>query len=270
MISTRLKNLLEQNGIPFEVVPHDPAFTAQQLAARMHVPGREFVKTVVVRVDGRYALAAVPAHRLVDEKALARVARAGRCVLASEAEFRELFPDCELGAMPPVGNLYGLETYVDAEVTRDETVVANAGTHAEAIRVRYADLARLARPTVGRFAVPTPAEIASRRKAGKARAARAASAGRGGRTRGTARKKTTRAKTPRRRASAKKKAAARKTTARRRKTAGARAVRAKTARGKKSARGKTAPKKPSPKKKAAARKTTARRRKTASGKSRHR
>jgi Ala-tRNA(Pro) deacylase len=167
MISTRLKNLLEQNGIPFEVVPHDPAFTAQQLAARMHVPGREFVKTVVVRVDGRYALAAVPAHRLVDEKALARVARAGRCVLASEAEFRELFPDCELGAMPPVGNLYGLETYVDAEVTRDETVVANAGTHAEAIRVRYADLARLARPSArrgrrGRHGRPPRGEAAER------------------------------------------------------------------------------------------------------------
>jgi Ala-tRNA(Pro) deacylase len=218
MISTRLKNLLDQNGIRFEVVPHDPAFTAQQLAARMHVPGREFVKAVVVRIDGRYALAAVPAHRLVDEKALARVARASRCVLAGEAEFRELFPDCELGAMPPVGNLYGLETYVDAEVTRDETVVANAGTHAEAIRIRYADLARLARPTVGRFAVPTPAEIASRRKAGRPRPTRATS-GKRAKPRPAARKKTG-AKTPRRKPAAKKKkAAARKRTAARRKPA---------------------------------------------------
>jgi Ala-tRNA(Pro) deacylase len=261
MISTRLKNLLEQNGIPFEVVPHDPAFTAQQLAARMHVPGREFVKAVVVRIDGRYALAAVPGHRLVDEKALARVARAGRCVLASEAEFRELFPDCELGAMPPVGNLYGLETYVDAEVTRDETVVANAGTHAEAIRVRYADLARLARPTVGHFAVPTPAEIASRRKAGRPRATRPTERKPVPAARGAARRRTG-AKAPRRKTAARRKAAGRKTAVRRGKTASAKAGRKETARTKKAARGKTARRKPTAKR--------AGRRKTATAKSRHR
>jgi Ala-tRNA(Pro) deacylase len=245
MISTRLKNLLEQSGIPFEVVPHDPAFTAQQLAARIHVPGREFVKAVVVRLDGRYALAAVPAHRLVDEKALARVARAGRCTVSTEEEFRELFPECELGAMPPVGNLYGLETYVDAEVTRDETVVANAGTHAEAIRLRYADLARLARPTVGRFAVPSPAEVASRRKAGRPRASRPVSGKRGPKGRAAARKRAG-AKPPRRKPAARKKAARRK-----------------TAPGKKAARRKTPRTRKHPAKKAV-------RRKTALKKSRHR
>jgi Ala-tRNA(Pro) deacylase len=260
MISTRLKNLLEQNGIPFEVVPHDPAFTAQQLAARMHVPGREFVKAVVVRIDGRYALAAVPAHRLVDEKALARVARAGRCVLAGEAEFRELFPECELGAMPPLGNLYGLETYVDAEVTRDETVVANAGTHAEAIRLRYADLARLAHPTVGRFAVPTPSETATRRAAGRPPPTRPTAAKRP-KTRTKARAKSAPRKPAARKKAARKKPAARRKAARRRPSAAGR----RTAAGKK--------------KKAARRKTArtggkgarkAARRKTAAGRSRHR
>lgn len=176
MISTRLKGLLEQSGIRFEVVTHDPAFTAQHLAARMHVPGREFVKAVVVHLDDRQAIAAVPAHRRVDEKALAGLAGARRCTLATEAEFRELFPDCELGAMPPVGNLYGLDTYVDEEVTRDESVVVNAGTHAEAVRLRYADLARLAKPTVGRFGVPPPSEIAARRKPPRAKARRPARA----------------------------------------------------------------------------------------------
>lgn len=165
MISIRLKSLLEQRGIPFEVVRHDPAFTAQQLAARIHVPGKEFVKAVVVRLDGRYALAALPAHRLVDAKALARVAGAARCELATEAEFRDLFPECEVGAMPPVGRLYDLPTYVDEEITRDESIVANAGTHAEAIRLRYLDLARVAEPTVGRFGVPSPAEQPRQRAA---------------------------------------------------------------------------------------------------------
>jgi Ala-tRNA(Pro) deacylase len=247
MISKRLKALLEENGIPFEVVPHDPAYTAQQLAAGLHVPGREFVKAVVVRLDERYALAAVPAHRLVDVKALARVAGVARCKLATEAEFRDLFPECEVGAMPPVGRLYGLPTYVDEEVTRDESVVANAGTHAEAVRVRYEDLARVARPTVGRFAVPPPSERARPKPARRRAPTRARAAGRkraappkaGGRTR-AARKKTGARK--KKRAAGRKKVAGGKKTARgkkaavrkspaRRKTAGAR----KTARGRKKA-----------------------------------
>jgi Ala-tRNA(Pro) deacylase len=240
MISKRLKALLEDNGIPFEVVPHDPAYTAQQLAAGLHVPGRELVKAVVVRLDGRYALAAVPAHRLVDVKALARVAGAARCQLATEAEFRDLFPECEVGAMPPVGRLYGLPTYVDEEVTRDESVVANAGTHAEALRVRYEDLARVVRPTVGRFAVPPPSELARPKPAGRRAPTRARAAGRkraappkaGGRKR-AARKKTSPGRkkvTGRKKAARRKKTAARKTSARR-KTTSAR----KTARGKKRA-----------------------------------
>jgi Ala-tRNA(Pro) deacylase len=180
MISTRLRNLLEQNGIAFQVLPHDPAFTAQQLAARIHVPGRVFVKAVVVQLDDHYAIAAVPAHRLVDEKALARVAGAKQCRLATEAEFRDLFPECEVGAMPPVGRLYNLPTYVDDEVTRDESIVANAGTHAEAIRLRYLDLARVVEPVVGRFGVPSPTEQRRRRAVRKARPSRAKAASAGG------------------------------------------------------------------------------------------
>jgi Ala-tRNA(Pro) deacylase len=244
MISIRLRNLLEQNGIAFEVMPHDPAFSAQQLAARMHVRGKEFVKAVVVKVDGRYAIAAVPAHRLVDEKALARVAGAARCELATEAEFRNLFPECELGAMPPVGRLYDLPTYVDEEVTRDEMVVANAGTHAEAIRLRYEDLARVARPTVGRFGVPPATEQPSRGGPRKLRPARSralssrrpAAAGRKteaqkkaaerkkatGRKKGAGRNKATGGKkaAPRKAAAGRKKATARKKAVGRKRSAG--------------------------------------------------
>lgn len=174
MISTRLKQFLDDNGVGYDVMHHDPAFTAQQLAARLHVPGREFVKVVVVKLEGNYALAVLPAPLRVNFKALAQGAGMKKCQLASETEFQRLFPDCELGAMPPFGNLYNLPTYVDQELTVDENIVINAGTHAEAIRLRYADFSRLARPRVIRFGEPPPAEVAAQKKAARAKARRKA------------------------------------------------------------------------------------------------
>ncbi len=168
MMSVQLKKFLDDNLVGFDVVQHDPAFTAQELAARMHVPGREFVKVVVVKMDGGYALAAVPAHRRVDFRGLAKAAGVKKCTLASEREFKDFFPDCELGAMPPFGNLYGLPTYVDQEVAYNEVIVINAGTHAEAIRIRFRDVRRLVRPRIGVFAVPPPIEVAARRRANAA------------------------------------------------------------------------------------------------------
>jgi Ala-tRNA(Pro) deacylase len=170
MISTRLKQFLDQQQVGYDVMQHDPAFTAQQLAARLHVPGREFVKVVVVKMDGQFALAVLPAPLRVNLKTLAEGAGTKKCQIASETEFQQLFPDCELGAMPPFGNLYNLPTYVDQELTFDENIVINAGTHAEAIRLRYSDFARLARPKVVRFGEPPPAEVAAKKKAAKAAA----------------------------------------------------------------------------------------------------
>ena len=172
MISVRLKKFLDDHLVGFDVVQHDPAFTAQELAARMHVPGREFVKVVVVKLNGSYALAALPAHRRIDLRALARAAGVRKCSLATENEFQQLFLDCEVGAMPPFGNLYNLPTYVDQEVAYNEVIVINAGTHAEAIRVRFNDLKRLVHPRVGRFAVPPPIEVAARRKSAAGRKAK--------------------------------------------------------------------------------------------------
>lgn len=171
MISVRLKKFLDDNMVGFDVVQHDPAFTAQELAARMHVPGRELVKVVVVKLNGAFALVALPAHRRIDLRALARMVGARKCLIATESEFEEFFPDCEVGAMPPFGVLYNLPTYVDKEVTWSEVIVINAGTHSEAIRVRYADLKRLVRPRVGNFAVPPPIETAARRASAKKRKA---------------------------------------------------------------------------------------------------
>ena len=173
MISTRLKQFLDQQQVGYDVMQHDPAFTAQQLAARLHVPGREFVKVVVVKMDGQFALAVLPAPLRVNLKTLAQGAGARKCQIASESEFQQLFTDCELGAMPPFGTLYNLPTYVDQELTFDENIVINAGTHAEAIRLRYSDFARLARPKVIRFGEPPPAEVAAKKKAARAAARKA-------------------------------------------------------------------------------------------------
>jgi len=203
MISTRLKQFLDQQQVGYDVMQHDPAFTAQQLAARLHVPGREFVKVVVVKMDGQFALAVLPAPLRVNLKTLAEGAGTRKCQIASETEFQQLFPDCELGAMPPFGNLYNLPTYVDQELTFDENIVINAGTHAEAIRLRYSDFARLARPKVVRFGEPPPAEVAAKKKAARAAARKAKKAQKA--KKGKKAKKAKKAK-PRKKARARKKA----------------------------------------------------------------
>ena len=169
MISNRLKDFLDRFEIGYDVMHHDPAFTAQELAARMHISGFEFTKAVVVKLDGEFALVAVPAPLRINFKELANVAGARKARLANEQEFQQFFPDCELGAMPPFGNLYQLPTYADIEVTRNENMVINAGTHAEALRLRFSDFNRLARPRVGRFAEPPRAEIAAQKKAARAK-----------------------------------------------------------------------------------------------------
>src|SRR3990170_2194059 len=176
MISTRLKKFLDDYGVGYDVMHHDPAFTAQELSARMHISGYEFVKVVVVKMDGQFALAALPAPLRVNFKQLAHVAGVKKVSLASEEEFQQLFPDCELGAMPPFGNLYNLPTYVEQDVAGNENIVVNAGTHAEAIRLRYSDFSRLARPRLGRFGEPHPVEVAAKKKAAKAQAKKQAKA----------------------------------------------------------------------------------------------
>lgn len=206
MISTRLKQFLDQNQVGYDVVQHDPAFTAQQLAARLHVPGREFVKVVVVKLNGTYALAVLPAPLRINFKALAQGAGAKKCSLASETEFQQLFPDCELGAMPPFGNLYNLPTYVDQDLSAEETIVFNAGTHAEAIRLRYSDFTRLARPRLVRFGEPPPAEIAAKKKAEARRKRKAKPKKKARRRRAKARPR----KRPKRKAARRKKAAKKK------------------------------------------------------------
>ena len=150
-MSARLKAFLDEHHVEYTMMTHSPAYTAQAAAATLHCPGKELAKTVVLRAGEDTLLAVLPASYHVSLKKLAAVV--GKTVrLATEQEFIGLFPDCELGAMPPFGELYKLPVCVDESLTADEEIVFNAGTHRDAIRMRYDDFARLAKPKIGTFA----------------------------------------------------------------------------------------------------------------------
>jgi Ala-tRNA(Pro) deacylase len=151
-VAAKLKECLDSNKIEYDVLAHPQVYTAQDVAAAAHVPGRELAKSVVVKADERFALAVLPAPRKVNTDALQKALGAKEVRMAHEAEFVALFPGCELGAMPPFGNLYGVEVFVDRSLTRDEVIVFNAGTHVEAVRMKYKDFERLVNPTIADFA----------------------------------------------------------------------------------------------------------------------
>jgi Ala-tRNA(Pro) deacylase len=153
----RLEDYLRENGVTFEVQHHPRAVTAQEVAAAEHVPGKMFAKTVMVLADGEMIMLVLPAPHEVKLEKAAEELGAKEVHLASEERFGDTFPDCEVGAMPPFGNLYGVAVYVDEALAEDETVVFRAGTHTETMSVRYADLERLVEPTVARFADPPSA-----------------------------------------------------------------------------------------------------------------
>lgn len=147
----KLREFLDQNQVKYVCISHSPAFTAQEIAASAHIPGRELAKTVMVELDGRMAMAVLPASFQVDLEDLRTLAGAGQIALASEEQFRNLFPGCEPGAMPPFGNLYDMAVYATESLAEDEEIVFNAGSHTELVRLTYADFARLVEPKVGRF-----------------------------------------------------------------------------------------------------------------------
>jgi Ala-tRNA(Pro) deacylase len=151
MVALTVQEFLRRGSVAYTVFQHPPAFSSQEEAAAAHVPGRNWAKPVVCFADGEPVQAVVPADREVDLERLATLAGAHDVRLADESELRWLYPDCELGAMPPFGPLYRQLTYVDEALTFDDEIVFNAGTHADAVCMRYADFAALVRPIVGRF-----------------------------------------------------------------------------------------------------------------------
>jgi Ala-tRNA(Pro) deacylase len=148
----RLKEYLRENGVPFEVQHHPRAITAQEVAATEHVPGKMLAKVVVVMVDGRMVMLSLPAPYQVDLEKVGKVLGAEEARLAEEEEFEGAFPDCEVGAMPPFGNLYGMPVYVEEALAEDETIFFRAGTHTDTMSVRYTDFEQLVEPTIAAFA----------------------------------------------------------------------------------------------------------------------
>ncbi len=148
----KLKELLEREKVKYVSIAHSTAYTAQELAASAHIPGKEIAKTVMVKLDGKMAMAVLPATVRVDLDRLREAAGVVKATLAVEEEFERLFPQCPAGAMPPFGNLYGMEVYVDRGLAEDEEIAFNAGSHAELIRMAYRDFERLVKPRLVDFA----------------------------------------------------------------------------------------------------------------------
>jgi Ala-tRNA(Pro) deacylase len=146
MACAKLQEYLDSQSVKYVSIKHSPAFTAQEIAASAHIPGQDVAKTVVVKLDGEMALVALPATQMVRMNHLKAVMGVEKAELASEEEFKGRFPDCEVGAMPPFGNLYQMDTLVDEALAKDHEIAFNAGTHTELIRMTYADFDRLVRP----------------------------------------------------------------------------------------------------------------------------
>jgi len=155
-ILSRLEEFLKKNSVKFKTVTHPEVFTAQEMAAEMHVSGKELAKVVMVKAGDRFVMMVLPASRKLDFKKLKETLEEKEIRLASEDEFKGLFPDCEPGAEPPFGNLYGVKTIVDTTLTEDEHIFFNAGNHYEAVEMAYKDYTRLAKPEVGDFSSPSP------------------------------------------------------------------------------------------------------------------
>ena len=143
-----VQQFLSQSGRPFQVIEHPTTYTAQAVAQAVHVPGEEVAKTVVLKAGDNYVMAVLPATRHINFDKAKAAFQSGPVLLAAEAEFARLFPDCERGALPPFGSRYGLTTVVDEGLTRDEEIVFEGNTHHEAIRMRYDDYAALEHPLV--------------------------------------------------------------------------------------------------------------------------
>jgi len=148
---TRLTNLLNAEHIDYVTIPHSIAYTAQEAAASAHIPGIEFAKTVIVKIDGKLAMAVLPALYKIHLGLLKQETEASQVSLASEDDFRGLFPGCETGAMPPFGNLYGMDVYVEESLLEDSEITFNAGTHTELMQLSYYDFERLVHPNIGKF-----------------------------------------------------------------------------------------------------------------------
>ena len=157
MTLSKLRKFLDSHHVKYLVISHSLAYTAQGVAALAHVSGKELAKTVIVKIDGILAMAVVPASFHVDLGRLKTLTGAQTVELATEREFKDAFPDCETGAMPPFGNLYDMSVYADLNLAANEEITFTAGTHRELVRMDWDDMLRLVNPTIAELVYQHPA-----------------------------------------------------------------------------------------------------------------
>ncbi len=148
MPTQKLHAFLDDNQVKYLKIGHSPAYTAQEIAAAVHIPGKEMAKTVMVKIDGKMTLAVLPADQRINFEKLRDGTGSSEVKLADESDFGDLFPDCTLGAMPPFGNLYGIDVLVDSSLAEDDKITFNACTHTELIQLSYHDFENLVKPQV--------------------------------------------------------------------------------------------------------------------------
>ncbi len=152
-ILKKLLNYLENSKVDFECLTHHEAYTSQETAQAQHVSGKIFAKVVIFKTNGHFEMAVLPAtHHVVTEK-LKQITGDQECSLATESDLEELFPDCQVGAMPPFGNLYNLDVVVDEALAQSDYIVFGAGSHRDTVKMKYKDYAKLVQPKVGSFSV---------------------------------------------------------------------------------------------------------------------
>jgi Ala-tRNA(Pro) deacylase len=147
----KLKKFLDDNNIKYISIKHSSAYTSQEIAASAHIPGKEIAKTVIIKIDGKMAMAVIPGSYKADLHLLRDMLEVNNVRLASEYEFVDKFPGCEIGAMPPFGNLFDMEVFVAGSLAEDEEIAFNAGSHTELIKLAYKDFERLVHPKVMEF-----------------------------------------------------------------------------------------------------------------------
>ena len=157
MPSKKLKSFLDENKIKYVSIQHSSAYTAQEIAAIAHIPGKDLAKTVIIKIDGKMAMAVLPASFKVSFDNLKNTLGVKEVRLAYEQEFIDKFPDCEVGAMPPFGNIYGMEVFVAESLAEDEEIAFNACSHTELIKMTFADFEKLVKPKRIKFSIPSKA-----------------------------------------------------------------------------------------------------------------
>lgn len=148
MVADRVKEFLDEQRIKYVTIRHSIAFTAQEIAASAHISGREIAKTVIIWLDDKLAMAVLPASKRVSLDEVRRIVGSNRVEIADEVDFVDLFPGCEVGAMPPFGNLYGMEVYLDPSLAEDDAIAFNAGSHTELLRMDFDEFLDLVKPKI--------------------------------------------------------------------------------------------------------------------------